>query len=286
MLVAGSVAARQGDLGRASRRHRRRSSRATTSARTRSSRRRLGFIPRRSVVEAVADLLGRDRHQGPLDSSPTRATTTSAGCSSSTRCSPASRSSARSCEPPPRPDHRRRRSACFRPRGAAGRRAEVSVARPRGARHHRRRGGGRAPSARSGPTWSSTAPPSTTWRCASSEEDRSFEVNARAVKRLAERCAEHGAKFVHLSTNYVFDGTAAGPVHRGRRRPRREASTRSRSWPASTRRSPTRPTRSWPAAAGLYGLHGSASKGGNFVTRMVCAGPRAGRSSRWSPTSG
>ena len=29
--------------------------------------------------------------------------------------------------------------------------------------------------------------------------------------------------------------------------------------------------------AGLYGLHGSASKGGNFVTRMI--GPRASRAS-------
>ena len=43
------------------------------------------------------------------------------------------------------------------------------------------------------------------------EEDRSFEVNARAVKRLAERCAESGAKLVHMSTNYVFDGTSPDP---------------------------------------------------------------------------
>src|SRR5918992_1251518 len=43
------------------------------------------------------------------------------------------------------------------------------------------------------------------------EEDRSFEVNARAVKRLAEHCAEAGATFVHLSTNYVFAGDAADP---------------------------------------------------------------------------
>ena len=43
------------------------------------------------------------------------------------------------------------------------------------------------------------------------EEDRSFAVNARAVKRLAERCAEADAKLVHMSTNYVFDGTASEP---------------------------------------------------------------------------
>src|SRR5690348_3409413 len=36
------------------------------------------------------------------------------------------------------------------------------------------------------------------------EEGRSFEVNARAVKRLAQRCAQSGARLVHYSTNYVF----------------------------------------------------------------------------------
>src|SRR5439155_1439965 len=43
------------------------------------------------------------------------------------------------------------------------------------------------------------------------EEDRAFEVNARAVKRLAERCAESGARLVHLSTNYVFPGDRPEP---------------------------------------------------------------------------
>jgi len=41
------------------------------------------------------------------------------------------------------------------------------------------------------------------------EEARAFAVNARAVKRLAERCSEAGARLVHVSTNYVFDGDAA-----------------------------------------------------------------------------
>src|SRR5918998_5824397 len=38
------------------------------------------------------------------------------------------------------------------------------------------------------------------------EEDRSFEVNARAVKRLAEHCAAAGAAPPHPSTNYVVGG--------------------------------------------------------------------------------
>ena len=43
------------------------------------------------------------------------------------------------------------------------------------------------------------------------EEDRAFEVNTRAVKRIAERCEAHGATLIHLSTNYVFDGSATEP---------------------------------------------------------------------------
>jgi dTDP-4-dehydrorhamnose reductase len=43
------------------------------------------------------------------------------------------------------------------------------------------------------------------------DEDTALAVNVRAVKRLAERCTEHGARFVHLSTNYVFDGGASEP---------------------------------------------------------------------------
>src|SRR3954447_15837734 len=43
------------------------------------------------------------------------------------------------------------------------------------------------------------------------EEDTAFAVNARAVKRLAQRCAAEDARLVHVSTNYVFDGSAEDP---------------------------------------------------------------------------
>ena len=43
------------------------------------------------------------------------------------------------------------------------------------------------------------------------EEARAFAVNATAVKRLAALSAEHGARFVHVSTNYVFDALPWSP---------------------------------------------------------------------------
>ena len=100
------------------------------------------------------------------------------------------------------------------------------------------------------------------------EEDRAFAVNARAVKRLAEACAEAGARLVHLSTNYVFDGTAEQPYGEGEL-------PSPRSIYAISKLAGEHATLAYaPDAlvirtAGLYGLHGSASKGGNFVTRMI-----------------
>jgi dTDP-4-dehydrorhamnose reductase len=100
------------------------------------------------------------------------------------------------------------------------------------------------------------------------EEDRSFEVNARAVKRLATRSAQAGARFVHLSTNYVFDGAAAEPYAE-------TALPNPRSIYAISKLAGEfaalayAPDALVVRTAGLYGLHGSVSKGGNFVTRMI-----------------
>jgi dTDP-4-dehydrorhamnose reductase len=100
------------------------------------------------------------------------------------------------------------------------------------------------------------------------EEDRSFEVNARAVKRLAERCADAEAKLVHMSTNYVFDGNADRPYPE-------EAPPSPQSIYALSKLAGEYAALAYAPeslvvrTAGLYGLHGSASKGGNFVTRMT-----------------
>lgn len=43
------------------------------------------------------------------------------------------------------------------------------------------------------------------------EIERSFAVNAFALKNLAEICKEHDATLVHFSTDYVFDGKKGRP---------------------------------------------------------------------------
>ena len=118
--------------------------------------------------------------------------------------------------------------------------------------------------------------PTTVFNCAAfhnvevceREEDQAFAVNVRAVKRLATRSAEAGARFVHLSTNYVFDGSASEPND--------ETDAPSpRSIYAISKLAGEHAALAYAPGslvvrtAGLYGLYGSASKGGNFVTRMI-----------------
>jgi dTDP-4-dehydrorhamnose reductase len=96
------------------------------------------------------------------------------------------------------------------------------------------------------------------------EPDRAWEVNVRAVRDLARR----GAKLVHLSTNYVFDGRRAEPYGE-------DDLPAPRSVYALTKLAGEHAALAYGdrplvvRAAGLYGLHGSASKGGNFVQRML-----------------
>lgn len=46
---------------------------------------------------------------------------------------------------------------------------------------------------------------------AEQEKESAVEVNSRGVGYLAKACKEHSAVFIHISTDYVFDGTAVKP---------------------------------------------------------------------------
>jgi dTDP-4-dehydrorhamnose reductase len=107
------------------------------------------------------------------------------------------------------------------------------------------------------------------------EEAQAFAVNVQAVKRMGELCAEYGTRLVHLSTNYVFDGRRDEPYGE-------QDQPAPRSVYAITKLAGEHAALAYaPEAlvvrtAGLYGLHGSASKGGNFVTRMIARGREQG----------
>jgi dTDP-4-dehydrorhamnose reductase len=42
---------------------------------------------------------------------------------------------------------------------------------------------------------------------AETEKELAFRINAEAVENLASACNAHGVQFIHVSTDYVFDGT-------------------------------------------------------------------------------
>ena len=46
---------------------------------------------------------------------------------------------------------------------------------------------------------------------AETEPEEAFKINAEAVKKLAEACQSHEALFIHISTDYVFNGEGSSP---------------------------------------------------------------------------
>ena len=47
---------------------------------------------------------------------------------------------------------------------------------------------------------------------AETDKEKAFKVNAEAVGYLAEEAALRGSVFIHISTDYVFDGSAQTPI--------------------------------------------------------------------------
>jgi dTDP-4-dehydrorhamnose reductase len=103
------------------------------------------------------------------------------------------------------------------------------------------------------------------------EPDQAWAVNVRAVREMAQRAP----RLVHLSTNYVFDGRRDEPYAE-------HDVPAPRSVYAITKLAGEHAALAYGAntlvvrAAGLYGVHGSVSKGGNFVQRMLARGREQG----------
>lgn len=105
---------------------------------------------------------------------------------------------------------------------------------------------------------------------AESEPDVAFAVNAWAVRELALACREANAKFVHVSSDYVFgldssrstpltEDDAPGPVSvYGLSKLNGEYLARTLA-----------PKHLVVRTCGLYGVWGSGGKGGNFVETML-----------------
>jgi dTDP-4-dehydrorhamnose reductase len=96
-----------------------------------------------------------------------------------------------------------------------------------------------------------------------------FRINAHAVLAIAKVCKEQRGRFVHISTDYVFDGesshpygeeAAAGPVN---------------VYGSSKLMGETLALREYPGGtiiarvASLFGVAGSSGKGGNFVETIL-----------------
>ncbi len=48
---------------------------------------------------------------------------------------------------------------------------------------------------------------------AESEKELAFKINADAVGSIAKLCNEHHCRLIHISTDYVFNGTSVMPYH-------------------------------------------------------------------------
>ena len=106
--------------------------------------------------------------------------------------------------------------------------------------------------------------------------DLAIAVNAHAVQAMAAACARRGARFLHISTDYVFGGYPAG-------RPLVEEDPvapvnvygMSKAYGEILARLCHRDTLILRVAS-LFGVAGASGKGGNFVETMIRAGRERG----------
>ncbi len=115
-----------------------------------------------------------------------------------------------------------------------------------------------------------------------------FEINALGARHVARACAAHGARLMHVSTDYVFDGARSGAYTEDD--PPRPINVYGMSklageWFVRAESAPHVVVRT----SGLYGIHPCRGKGTNFVetilARAASGGPlRVVSDERLSPT--
>lgn len=99
------------------------------------------------------------------------------------------------------------------------------------------------------------------------EPEAAYRVNAIAPRRLAQACAERGARLVHVSTDYVFDGAKGAPyVETDRPNPLNvyAQSKLAGEYAVLSVDGGHQVVRS----SGLYGVQPCRAKGGNFIDTM------------------
>jgi dTDP-4-dehydrorhamnose reductase len=99
---------------------------------------------------------------------------------------------------------------------------------------------------------------------AESAEDEATLVNGVGPRVLAEACRDVGARLVHISTDYVFDGTSTTPYDENHPTGPRSAYGRSKAVGEHAVRSVLPDSSYVVRSAWLYGEHG-----GNFVRTMI-----------------
>jgi dTDP-4-dehydrorhamnose reductase len=101
-----------------------------------------------------------------------------------------------------------------------------------------------------------------------SEDVKAFRVNALGARNVAVACHESGARLVHISTDYVFDGEKATPyVEADAARPLNAYGISKLSGELYVR---ARHAQHYIVrTSGLYGLHPCVGKGRNFVETML-----------------
>jgi dTDP-4-dehydrorhamnose reductase len=114
-------------------------------------------------------------------------------------------------------------------------------------------------------------------------------VNAFAVRAMAKTCAAKGVRFVHISTDYVFDGRSRRPYTEDDPIGPLNVYGATKAMGESMARAAHDDVLIFRVAS-LFGVAGASGKGGNFVETMIRLGREKGRlrviGDQWmSPTS-